>query len=120
MFGRGPVALAPMAGRTERAIIGDTLAMAGITDPARHVDEFVAELARRAPDLKGMFGTRGHALPGAAAALAAVAELGPGGGQSGPTRNVPAVAEAQLAAVGLGTRLHPDGGAYGGHPARRA
>ena len=67
MFGRGPVALAPMAGRTERAIIGDTLAMAGITDPARHVDEFVAELARRAPDLKDMFETRGHALPGAAA-----------------------------------------------------
>src|SRR5262249_59875583 len=66
MFGRDPVALAPMAGRTERAIIADTLAMAGVTDPAPHVGEVVAGLARPAPGLKDMFETRGHALPGAA------------------------------------------------------
>jgi hypothetical protein len=29
LFGRDPDGVAPMAGRTERAIIGDTLAMAG-------------------------------------------------------------------------------------------
>jgi len=120
MFGRDPVALAPMAGRTERAIIADTLAMAGITDPARHVDEFVAGLARRAPGLKDMFETRGHALPGAAAALAAVAELGPGVVQSVLTGNVPAIAKAKLAAFGLDTYLDVDVGAYGDHHEVRA
>ena len=33
LFGRDPQGLASMAGRTERAIIGETLAMAGISWP---------------------------------------------------------------------------------------
>ncbi len=120
LFGRDPEVLAPMAGRTERAIIGDTLAMAGISDPARHVDEFVAELARRAPDFQAMFEARGHALPGAAAALAAVAALGPVVVQSVLTGNVPAIAEAKLAAFGLDLYLDLDVGAYGDHHEVRA
>src|SRR5436309_1127972 len=51
-----------MAGRTERAIIGETLAMAGVSDPARHVDEFVAELTRRRSRRRGR--RRGPARPG--------------------------------------------------------
>lgn len=120
LFGRDPQGLASMAGRTERAIIGETLAMAGISDPARHVDEFVAELARRAPDLRTMFAARGHALPGAAEALAAVAALGAGVVQSVLTGNVPAIAEAKLAAFGLDGYLDLDVGAYGDHHEVRA
>ncbi len=52
LFGREPDEVAPMGGRTERAIIADTLSMAGIGDPARHVDAFIAELTRRAPELR--------------------------------------------------------------------
>src|SRR5262249_56310081 len=87
-----------MGGRTERAIIADTLAMAGVSDPARHVDAFIAELTRRAPELQITMAARGHALPGAAAAVAAVAALGPAVVQSVLTGNVPAMARAQLAA----------------------
>jgi phosphoglycolate phosphatase-like HAD superfamily hydrolase len=120
LFGRDPDGVAPMAGRTERAIIVDTLAMAGISDPARYVDAFVAELGRRAPGLRATFAARGHALPGATAALAAVAALGPAVVQSVLTGNVPAIAEAKLAAFGLDTYLDLDVGAYGDHHEVRA
>jgi phosphoglycolate phosphatase-like HAD superfamily hydrolase len=114
LFGRDPVAVAPMAGRTERAIILDTLAMSGISDPRVQVDAFVAELARRAPGLQATFAARGHALPGAEAALTAVALLGPGSAvQSALTGNVRPIAEAKLAAFGLDGYLDLGVGAYG-------
>ena len=62
LFGRDPDGVAPMGGRTERAIIADTLAMAGINDPARHVDAFIAELTRRAPELQATMAARGRAI----------------------------------------------------------
>ena len=118
LFGRDPQGLASMAGRTERAIIGETLAMAGISDPARHVDEFVAELTRRAPELRAMFAARGHALPGASEALAAVAALGPDVVQSVLTGNVRPNAELKLRTFNLhlagGGAIDFDIGAYGG------
>ena len=120
LFGRDPDQVAPMGGRTERAIIADTLAMAGIGDPARHVDAFIAELTRRAPELQATMAARGRALPGAAAALAAVAALGPAVVQSVLTGNVPAMARAKLAAFGLGAHLDLDVGAYGDHHEVRA
>jgi phosphoglycolate phosphatase len=120
LFGRDPDQVAPMGGRTERAIIADTLARAGISDPARHVDAFIAELTRRAPELQATVAARGHALPGAAAALAAVADLGPAVVQSVLTGNVPATARAKLAAVGLDAYLDLDVGAYGDHHEVRA
>ena len=120
LFGRDPDAVAPMGGRTERAIIASTLSMSGISDPARHVDEFIAELTRRAPELQVTMAARGHALPGAAAALAAVAALGPAVVQSVLTGNVPAMARAKLAAVGLDAHLDLDVGAYGDHHEIRA
>ena len=120
LFGRDPDGVAPMGGRTERAIIADTLSMSGINDPARHVDEFIAELTRRAPELQVTMAAREHALPGAAAALAAVAALGPAVVQSVLTGNVPAMARAKLAAVGLNAHLDLDVGAYGDHHEIRA
>ena len=114
LFGRDPVAVAPMAGRTERAIILDTLTISGITDPRAQVDTFVAELGRRAPGLRTEFAARGHALPGAVAALTAVEALGAGAAvQSVLTGNVRPVAEAKLAAFGLDGYLDLAIGAYG-------
>jgi phosphoglycolate phosphatase-like HAD superfamily hydrolase len=120
LFGGDLAELAPMGGRTERAIIAETLAMAGIGDPLQHVDAFVAGLDRRAPGLRAALAARGRALPGAAAALAAVAALGPGVVQSVLTGNVPAMAEAKLAAFGLDAYLDLDVGAYGDHHEVRA
>ena len=118
LFGRDLAEVAPMAGRTERAIIADTLAMAGVAEPARHVEDFMAELSRRAPDLRARFAAHGHALPGAAAALAAVAAMGPV--QSVLTGNLPAIAEAKLAAFRLAIHLDLKIGAYGDHHEVRA
>jgi phosphoglycolate phosphatase-like HAD superfamily hydrolase len=84
------------------------------------VDAFIAELTRRAPELQATVAARGHALPGAAAALAAVADLGPAVVQSVLTGNVPATARAKLAAVGLDAHLDLDVGAYGDHHEVRA
>jgi phosphoglycolate phosphatase-like HAD superfamily hydrolase len=120
LFGRDPDGVAPMGGRTERAIIADTLSMAGISDPPRHVDAFIAELTRRAPELQATMAARGRELPGAAAALAAVAALGPAVVQSVLTGNVPAMARAKLAAFGLDAHLDLDVGAYGDHHEVRA
>jgi len=73
MFGRELPAVAPKAGRTDRAIILDTLAMAGLDSPRDRVDEFLATLARQVAVADGTMDVRVRALPGASAALAALA-----------------------------------------------
>src|SRR5215469_12508561 len=73
LFGRSLEAMAPMAGRTDRAIILETLTLAGVPEPRRHVDPFIAGLAAQAPAVRASVAARGRALPGAAAALAALA-----------------------------------------------
>jgi phosphoglycolate phosphatase-like HAD superfamily hydrolase len=67
---------ANMAGRTDRAIALDVLALAGVPDPRARVIEFEAALARLAPSLADLVTATAKALPGAAAALAALAALG--------------------------------------------
>src|SRR5215469_2073430 len=86
LFGRSPDALAPMAGRTDRAIILETLELAGIAEPRRYVDPFIAGLTASAPSVREAIALRGRALPGATAALAALAALSSGrqGAASGP------------------------------------
>jgi phosphoglycolate phosphatase len=133
LFGRSLKVMAPMAGRTDRAIILDTLTLAGVPEPRRHVDPFIAGLAAQAPTVRTVVASRGRALPGAAAALAALAaERRANGAASGPgtagangaapdgrvhqsvlTGNIRAVAEAKLAALGLHDRLDLCIGAYG-------
>jgi phosphoglycolate phosphatase len=78
MFGRELPGIAPMAGRTDRAIIRETLATAGIGEPRAHLDEFIARLAALAPAGRELAAGRSQALPGAAAALAALARYTPG------------------------------------------
>ena len=76
LFGRPLETMAPMAGRTDRAIILETLTLAGVPEPRRHVDPFIAGLAAQAPAVRTSVAARGRALPGAAAALAALASGG--------------------------------------------
>jgi phosphoglycolate phosphatase-like HAD superfamily hydrolase len=74
LFGRSLGAYAPMAGRTDRAIILETLELAGIREPRRYVDPFIAGLRAHAQSVGEAVSVRGHALPGAAMALAALAQ----------------------------------------------
>ena len=72
LFGRELPAVAPKAGRTDRAIAGDTLALAGVTEPQAQVDGFLAALARQVAAIDGTMNEKVRALPGAAAAIAAL------------------------------------------------
>jgi phosphoglycolate phosphatase-like HAD superfamily hydrolase len=120
LFGRELPTMAPMAGRTDRAIILDTLARAGVGDPAAHLEEFLAKMSARAPALAGLARERVRALPGASAALAAVAAHPAGAVQSVLTGNMPALAQIKLAAPGLTRHLDLSVGAFGDHHEVRA
>jgi phosphoglycolate phosphatase-like HAD superfamily hydrolase len=111
MFGRELAAVAPKAGRTDRAILLDTLALAGVAEPRAHVDDFLDALARQVAALDGGAGAEVRALPGAAAAIAALAAAGIR--QSVLTGNIRPLAAVKLAAAGLGQHLDLDVGAYG-------
>jgi phosphoglycolate phosphatase len=136
LFGRSLDAIAPMAGRTDRAIILETLSLAGVPEPRRYVDPFIAGLSAQVPLVREAMVARGHALPGAAEALAAVTAMttarqagllvGAGGPgvpelpefagelhQSVLTGNIRPVAEVKLAALGLREPLDLCIGAYG-------
>jgi phosphoglycolate phosphatase-like HAD superfamily hydrolase len=73
LFGRSLSAYAPMAGRTDRAIILETLTLAGVDEPRRYVDPFIAGLSSQAMAMRAAVATQGQPLPGAAEALAALA-----------------------------------------------
>jgi phosphoglycolate phosphatase-like HAD superfamily hydrolase len=110
LFGRSLQAFAPMAGRTDRAIILDTLSQAGVAEPRRYVDPFIAGLTAQAPLVREAVAVRGHALPGAAAILSG---LHGRVHQSVLTGNIRPVAEVKLAALGLRDALDLCIGAYG-------
>ena len=110
MFGRELTAVAPKAGRTDRAIVGDTLALSGVS-PA-YLDAFLAALARVAAD--GAVPGPVQPMAGAAAAVAALASFGGAGvRQSVLTGNVRPLAALKLRRAGLGEHLDLDAGAYG-------
>jgi phosphoglycolate phosphatase len=111
MFGRDLAAVAPKAGRTDRAILLDTLALAGVAEPQAQVDDFLAGLARRVNALDGSVQAEVHALPGAAAAIAALAAAG--ARQSVLTGNIRPLAAVKLTAAGLSQHLDLNVGAYG-------
>ena len=124
LFGRELPAVAPMAGRTDRAIILDTLRGAGIAEPGRHVDAFIGGLTAQAPQFGERVRARGRVLPGAAEALTALSRFsapaaafdGASPGrvvQSVLTGNIRPLAEMKLGALGLAGHLDLDAGAYG-------
>src|ERR1700744_3307848 len=121
LFGRPLPQVAPMAGRTDRAIIVETLTLAGVADPRSYVPSFIEALTREAPAFGERVRGRGQVLPGvpeALAALAAEGAAGSGGGagrlwQSVLTGNIRPLAEVKLGALGLGAPLDLAIGAYG-------
>jgi phosphoglycolate phosphatase len=106
MFGRELPGIALMAGRTDRAIIHDTLARAGVDEPRARLDEFIARLTALAPVGRELAAGRSQALPGAAAALAALARYAPPEVQA--PGEVPASRDGQTSSA---PRLSGDGNA---------
>lgn len=98
-------------GITEAVIFRETAKLHGLATERADFERFAQALAdqhvRRAADLR----ERGHALPGAAAALAALETVGVH--QSAVTGNVRPVAEIKLGAFGLDSYVDWDAGAYG-------
>ena len=107
MFGRELTAVAPKAGRTDRAIIADTLALSGV--PVSEAGPFLAALTRAA-EAGGVPGPV-RPLAGAAEAIAALAAAGIR--QSVLTGNIRPMAALKLARAGLHDHLDLDAGAYG-------
>lgn len=125
-----------MAGRTDRAIALEVLTLAGVPEPRRQVRAFEALLAAHAPGLAGLVREHARALPGAAAAMAALADgAGLADGADGAaltdradgararraghvvqsllTGNIRALAEVKLGPLGLTEHLDLAVGAYG-------
>src|ERR1700753_2046374 len=113
LFGWELPQVAPMAGRTDRAIIVETLTMAGVPDPRQHVPAFIAAMARQAPAYGERVRARGRVLPGGVEALAALGTFDGRGRPAGLTGNIRPLAEVKLAALGLGAPLDLAIGAYG-------
>ncbi|MEV0243086.1 HAD hydrolase-like protein [Streptomyces sp. NPDC050674] len=102
---------ASVTGSTERVILRETARLNDViySDDlfARFADALGAVHVRRAAEMR----ERGHALPGAAAVLAALADRGVR--QSVVTGNVRQAAEVKLAVFGLDAYMRLDEGAYG-------
>jgi phosphoglycolate phosphatase len=116
LFGRELPAVAPKAGRTERAIITDTLALAGIPEPQAQVDRFLAALAAQVAAVDGTPDVQVRSLAGASAAIAALAMTSTPQRQirqSVLTGNMRPLAVLKLGAAGLGDHLDLTVGAYG-------
>ena len=116
LFGRELPAVAPKAGRTDRAIIADTLALAGIPEPRTQVDRFLAALASQVAAVDGTMNAWVHPLDGVSAAIAALAMASAPHRQihqSVLTGNMRPLAVLKLGAAGLGQHLDLDAGAYG-------
>lgn len=110
LFGRSIEAFAPISGHTDRAMILETLTAAGVSEPRRYVDPFIAGLTAQAPTVRTMTAARGRALPGASDVLRG---LHGHAHQSVLTDNIRPVAENKLAALGLQDGLDLCIGAYG-------
>jgi phosphoglycolate phosphatase-like HAD superfamily hydrolase len=111
--------MAPMAGRTERAIAAETLTLNGLAATETALLALCAALAAEFAAHEAQISGHGHALPGAAAALAALAAR-PDVVQSVLTGNIESVALNKLTAFGLAGHLDFSVGAYGMDHADRA
>jgi phosphoglycolate phosphatase len=109
--------LAEMAGRTERAILVETLALNGL-EATTTFDAFYEALGAAARDLRGRMREIGRALPGAREAIDALhrEEVV----QSVATGNLRSIAVTKLEAFGLAGGLDLDVGGYGSDDGLRA
>jgi phosphoglycolate phosphatase len=127
MFGDQAPEPSPMSGRTDRSIAIEVLTLAGVPEPEGQVDAFHALMAAHAADLADVVRQRGRALPGAAEAIAALADGAAGGGRPGLavvqsllTGNIRPLAEVKIGPLGLTEHLDLDAGAYGSTHTDRA
>ncbi|MGW1288639.1 HAD family hydrolase [Streptomyces sp. NPDC002586] len=102
---------AKIDGITEAVIFRETAKLHGLTTDRADFERFAAALTAQHIRHAGELREQGHALPGAAAALDALAAAGLR--QTVVSGNVRAVAEIKLNVFGLDTHIHWDGGAYG-------
>lgn len=116
-----PGGLSSMAGRTDTSIALEVLAAAG-ADAAAELPRFHQALAARAEQVSRLVREHGEVLPGARAAIAALAAPRPGGPvvQSVLTGNIEALARVKLAALDLTAHLDLHAGAFGEVSAVRA
>lgn len=108
--------LAEMTGRTEHAILVETLALNGVSETA--FDAFYEALGAAAHDLRGKMREVGRALPGAGEAITALRRDGVV--QSVATGNLRSIAETKLQAFDLHAGLDFDVGGYGDDHGTRA
>jgi phosphoglycolate phosphatase len=103
--------LANMTGRTERAILAETLTLHGVSNPESKFDDLYAALVRAADKLRERMRTAGRRLPGAVEAIAALTKQTVV--QSVVTGNLKAIAITKLEAFELAERLDFEVGGYG-------
>lgn len=110
--------LAPMAGRTDRAIIIDTFRLHGLSPSAEAVERVGRAVGEEYVARSRLVQENGRVLPGAAEA---VRELGRRVGvhQSVLTGNMLPIARVKLAALGLAEHLDLASGAFGMDHAER-
>ncbi|WP_243793074.1 HAD hydrolase-like protein [Saccharopolyspora gloriosae] len=107
-----------MAGKTELAITGEVLAAHDIDVAAGTVEAMFSTLTTVVLADRDALSLRGSAMPGAAQALAALAEV-PGVVQSLVTGNLPEVAFHKLDAFGLHRHVDFDIGGFGAESLHR-
>jgi len=111
--------LADVTGRTEQVIFHETLELYDIEDPGDYFEKFTGAQAAGYRARVEEMRARGRALPGAHAAIAALAAL-PSITQSILTGNPRPSAEAKLRIFGFTKNLDLDSGAYGTDDSVRA
>jgi phosphoglycolate phosphatase len=115
--GRQMEQLADMTGRTEEAIIRETLELNGV-EPEDSFGAFYTALGEAARALEPAMREHGEALPGAADAIAAFAHEGYV--QSVVTGNIRSIAVTKLEAFGLHEHIDFEIGGYGNDGSDRA
>ena len=115
--GQPLVHLADMAGRTEQAILSETLSLNGV-EPGHSFVAFYAALGDAARALEGRMRTQGKVLPGAQEVLAMFAA--DGRVQSVVTGNIRSIAVTKLEAFGLDDFVDFEVGGYGDDGSDRA
>jgi phosphoglycolate phosphatase len=110
--------LADMTGRTDKAILFDTLALHGVAGPESKFEAFYAALAAAADDLRQKMYSQGCRLPGAQAAISALARDGVV--QTVVTGNIKAIAVTKLEVFGLTEHIDFEIGGYGSDDSTRA
>lgn len=116
--GRPMRELANMTGRTERAIIIETLRQNGIVEPEPLLPAFYEALGEAAHQLQDRMRGAGRRLPGAQEAIAAL--VAEGVVQSVVTGNLHSIAQTKLAAFELTDHLDLEVGGYGDDDSDRA